>query len=176
MCACAYVETAQPCFLFNVYSVSLKATVAAWTPVSCYSVGSTSDVVLWLCSGFFLKNTVWKQHSHKYVQNGFWPESLCVLTNGCCKPESGMQQFRLRGPSCLFLSVAPNAAAAMCQLMTSQCVTRGSGLLGVGTWSGRTLQNILVTNQFKSDDHYAVELHFTGRGQLERKIQRCHRQ
>lgn len=101
------VQAAQSCFLFSVYCVSLKATVAAWTPVSHYSVGSTSDVVLWLCSGFFLKNTVWKRNSHKYVQNGFWPESLCVLTKGCCKLESGMQRFRLWDPSCLFFRVLP---------------------------------------------------------------------
>lgn len=86
------------------------------------------------------KNAVWTRDLR--------PESLRVLTKRL------LSCGRSR-------TVVRSSPVLTCRLMTSQRVIRGSGPLGVGTWSGRTLENVLVANQ--PDNHYAVGLYFTGR-------------
>lgn len=92
------------------------------------------------------------------MQNGFRPESLRVLTKRLLYWECGGSDSESRPADAHALLSSP---ALTCRLMTSQRVIRGSGPLGVGTRSGRMLENVLVANQ--PDNHYAFGLYFTGR-------------
>lgn len=76
------------------------------------------------------------------------------LSRECSGSDCGSRRAGARARS---VRALPQNSAAL-TVVTSRRVIRGSGLLAGRTWSGR-----MVTNQFKSDNHYAVGLYITGR-------------